>query len=84
MEEYREQMLFGGASGSDEPAGGEDIPGDSSEQNAQGDHPGEQQVRATPAARRLARKHEIPLSDVAQSMTGVIREEDVQDYLDSS
>ncbi|HUS80693.1 MAG TPA: E3 binding domain-containing protein [Armatimonadota bacterium] len=41
-------------------------------------------VRATPAARRLAREHNVAIEDVARALDldGVVGEDDVRRYLD--
>lgn len=46
-------------------------------------HPATQRVRATPAARRLAREHRIDLGDVARRLgVDVVSEKHVREYLD--
>ena len=45
---------------------------------------GRERVRATPAARRLAREHDVAIERVAEALnlTGVVSEDDVRRYLD--
>ena len=70
MERHREQMLFG------------TIPGDSEAGEPEGhEEPVGRKVRATPAARRLARQEGVNIEDMPRSPEGVVREEDVENYL---
>lgn len=78
MQEYRNQMLFGDEEGEAEQAsepGGETAgaqPAGSTDR-----------VRATPSARRLALKHGVDLQKVALEVNGVIRQEDVEEMVET-
>ncbi len=77
MAEYRDDMVFGG--------------GDRSESSAESDAPQEQEdgsgpdgkIKATPAARRLARERGIELESLASVTEGVIRADDVKRFIES-
>lgn len=73
MDRHREQMLFGG------PAAEPEVESDGDTEPA-----GRSSVRATPAARRLARQQGVSLDELPGSGEGVIREEDVEAYIDRS
>ena len=70
MQRYRASLLFGAA----EPEGAAGNSGNA----ADAGHP---RPEATPAARRLARRERVRLEDVARTAQGVIREDDVRDFL---
>lgn len=74
MERHREQMLFGAVP--EEPEAEEETPAAEEETESR-------TVRATPAARRLARRKGVSIEQIDVGDAAVIREDDVQEYLRS-
>jgi pyruvate/2-oxoglutarate dehydrogenase complex dihydrolipoamide acyltransferase (E2) component len=74
MKQYREEMLFGSAPASDSDEGEPD--GQPAPPPSSGDR-----VRATPAARQLARTEGVSLAGLPAARQGIVREEDVKRFL---
>jgi len=75
MRRYREALLFGAGQAS-EPPSAEGAPGRSGKVAASGPR-----VRATPAARRLARRAGVSLEEIGARTGGIISEDDVLGYM---
>jgi len=78
MQQHREALLFG-AGGPGEPV---EAAGRGSQLGKRG--PGHARPRATPAARKLAERTGVPLDQVRTSADGIVREDDVLDYIRQS
>jgi len=72
MQQHREALLFGAG----EPV---EAAGRGSQVGKTG--PGDARPRATPAARKLAERTGVPLDQVRASADGIVREDDVLDYI---